>query len=295
MNSFNAHSIRLIPVHSSHSPLILSLLQCGFDPSIDLGEKIGVCATNADFHFDRGGYCLAWYIRRAIFDGRNDFCEFVLERTGKSLHDIEKIITTEPGQVHIEFTTFIVDCIILRPVTCLECLLRNDYKFGDISPYWMGHLYIETVIEKLKLLLVFGGSISKPYNPSFAAILVTHESRPPSSCGVNWTHDMFNFMQCAIAAGYYNKTREPELATTLHSLASVTWKQDMITWLTQHTEGPVPLKFRCRQEIRLCCGSDLVKKVQQLPLPKQLQEYILLFDILSSSDDTIRDFTRSML
>ena len=286
------------------SPSLLtpfSLLQCGFDLSIDLGKKRGVSEKNEDFHFHRGGYCLAQYFGTALLNGKNDFCDFLLERTGKSLRDIEKFITTEPGLIQLKNTTFIQNFLLRQcPVTCLEYLLRNDYKFGDISPYWndnniLSWAYNGTVSKKLKLLLVFGGSFSMPFNPSIAAVLEKHESKPSLIGGDNWTDDMFNLMQFAIAVGYYNKIREPELATTLYSLASITWKQDMITWLTQHTEGPVPLKFRSRQVIRLCCGSDLVKKVQQLPLPKQLQEYMLLLDNLSSSDDSIRDFTRSML
>ena len=254
-----------------------------------------------DFHFHRGGYCLAQYFSTALLNGKNDLCDFVLECTGKNLGEIEKFITTEPGLMQLKNTTFIQNFLPRQcPVSCLEYLLRNDYKFGDISPYWndnniLSWSYNGTVSKKLKLLLVFGGSFSMPFNPSIAAVLEKPESKPSLIGGANWSHDMFNLMQCAIAVGYYNKTREPELATSLYSLALITWNQDMITWLTQHTVGPVPLKFRCRQVIRLSCGSDLVKKVQQLPLPKLLQEYILLLDILSCSDDSIRDFTRSML
>ena len=281
---------------------MLSSLQCGLDLSIDLGKKRGVSKTDEDFHFHRGGYCLAQYFGTALLNGKNDFCDLLLERTGKSLHDIEKFIIKEPGLMQLQNTTFIQNFILQQcPVTCLEYLLKNDFKFGDISPYWnnnrsvLSWVYNSAVSKKLKLLLVFGGSFSMPFYPSIAAVLEKHESQPSAMGGDDWTDIVYNLMQCAIAAGYYIKTREPELATTLNSLASVTWKQDMITWLTQHTEGPVPLKFRCRQVIRLCCGSSLVKKVQQLPLPKQLQDYILLFDILSSSDNSIKDFTRSML
>ena len=282
-------------------------MQRGLDLSVDLAKRRGLLKMNDDSTFRESSYCLSQCFGTALLAGKIEVCDVFLKYTGKNLHDIQNSKYAESRLMKLAKSS-ILHNIFRSPnsetVTSLEYLLRNGCMIGDISPYlnikntgqWA---YSCTLRKKLKLLLVFGGHLSEPLNPTIATVLEMHEAYPSGSsgntCEDSWTEEVHSAMQMAIAASYYSREREPELAKILHSIFYVTWKEHMVTWLTNHTKGPVPLKFRCRQVIRQSCGSGLPQKLRHLDLPRELKEYILLLDILSCSDDSIRALANNML